>query len=86
MNETLTIQQALQSLKQNEIIMSLDHNRTYFSLTHNHIRCISKKAQYTLTIESFLQLYENTSFVIYTPKKEEDIDPLKDIEYYQFRK
>lgn len=86
MHETLTTQQALHSLKQGEIIMSLDHTRTYFSFKNQQIRCVSQRAQYTLSVEEFLQLYPNTSFAIYTPKKEEEIDPLKDIEYYQFRK
>ena len=80
--EELSINEALQYLKEGEILVSLT-NDAAFKLVENKVNIYGKNYKASLEIKEFVQTYKDLSFYLYVDAQE-SVSLEKDKEYYSW--
>lgn len=84
MNQHLN--QALDALKQGEILKNSSNPTLYFALAQDKVWVRNDHIRLHLSLEDFMSLYAQESFKPHKRAKDEGIDLEKDVEYYQWWK
>lgn len=85
MNEINNFSEALQLLKQQEIIYTISNSSiTYFYLQQNNINIKAISFHSKINLNDFIKLYNKEQFYLYIPK-DDRIDNEKDTQYYSWK-
>ena len=77
--------QVINVLKHTEILFIMKPERIYFALKGDMIQAKGEQAQYLLSWENFIELFQSSDFYFYESKEEVLVDKAKDDEYYQWK-
>lgn len=86
MDKLLTQHLILEALKKGEIIKNTAKSPLYFALVQDKIWVRNEHVRLHLSLEEFIELYGQESFMPHAANADIEIDAQKDLEYYQWWK